>query len=132
MIYLARLGLFLTCGYLGTVIALRGKDEFNLVIPYVRFVPHDVHVPLVVVDASALIDGRIVKVCESGFLGAALVIPRFVHLVKAVSQLSKRTRIQRTRSARIPNPISIYFKCKLIRPSLAVIKENPLRFPIVC
>ena len=78
MIYLARLGLFLVCGYLGTVIALRGKDEFNLVIPYVRFVPHDVDVPLVVVDASALIDGRIVKVCESGFLGAALVIPRFV------------------------------------------------------
>lgn len=78
VIYLARLGLFLVCPYLATVIALRGKDEFNLVIPYMRFVSHEVDVPLVVVDTSVLIDGRIARVCESGFLIAALVIPRFV------------------------------------------------------
>lgn len=77
-IYLVRLGLFVICPYLAAVIALRGKDEFNLVIPYVRFVPHEVDVPLVVVDTSVLIDGRIARVCESGFLSAALVIPRFV------------------------------------------------------
>jgi uncharacterized protein YacL len=77
-IYLVRLALFLICPYLATVIALRGKDEFNLIIPYVRFVPHEVDVPLVVVDTSVLIDGRIARVCESGFLSAALVIPRFV------------------------------------------------------
>jgi uncharacterized protein YacL len=78
MIYLVRFGLFLVCTYLAIVISLRGKDEFNLIIPYVRFVPHEVDVPLVVLDTSALIDGRIVKVCESGFLGSALVIPSFV------------------------------------------------------
>jgi uncharacterized protein YacL len=77
-IYLIRLGLFVICPYLAAVIALRGKDEFNLVIPYVRFVPHEVDVPLVVVDTSVLIDGRVARVCESGFLTAALVIPRFV------------------------------------------------------
>lgn len=77
-IYLVRLALFLICPYLAIVIALRGKDEFSLVIPYVRFVPHEVDVPLVVVDTSVLIDGRIARVCESGFLTAALVIPRFV------------------------------------------------------
>ncbi len=77
-IYISQLTLFLVSTYLCIVIALRGKDEFNLVIPYVRFVPHEVESPLVVVDTSALIDGRIAKVCESGFLSAALVIPRFV------------------------------------------------------
>ena len=77
-VYLFRLALFLVCSYLGAVIALRGKDEFNLVIPYVRFVPHDVDVPLVVVDTSTLIDGRVAKVCAAGFINAALVIPRFV------------------------------------------------------
>jgi uncharacterized protein YacL len=77
-VFLFRLALFIICTYLATVIALRGKDEFNLVIPYVRFVPHDVDVPLVVVDTSVLIDGRIARVCEAGFLTAALVIPRFV------------------------------------------------------
>src|SRR5882757_9013416 len=78
VIYLSQLSLFIICTYLSTVIALRGKDEFNLVIPYVRFVPHEVDVPLVVVDTSVLIDGRIARVCESGFLSAALVIPRFI------------------------------------------------------
>jgi uncharacterized protein YacL len=77
-IYLVRLAIFLVCTYLATVIALRGKDEFNLVIPYVRFVPQEVDIPLVVVDTSGLIDGRIARVFESGFLTAALVIPRFV------------------------------------------------------
>ncbi len=77
-LFLMRLALFLVSTYLCTVIALRGKDEFNLVIPYVRFVPHEVDVPLVVVDTNVLIDGRISRVCAAGFLNAALVIPRFV------------------------------------------------------
>lgn len=77
-IFLVQLALYLVVTYLCTVIALRGKDEFNFVIPYVRFVPHEVEVPLVVVDTSALIDGRVARVYEAGFLSAALVIPRFV------------------------------------------------------
>lgn len=78
IIHLSRLALFVICTYLGAVLALRGKDEFNLVIPYVRFVPHEVQVPLIVVDTSALIDGRIVKVCQSNFISSAIVVPQFV------------------------------------------------------
>ena len=78
VIYICRLVLFIVCMYLGAVIALRGKDEFNFVIPYVRFVPHDVDVPLVIVDSSALIDGRIAKICDTHFISAALIIPRFI------------------------------------------------------
>jgi uncharacterized protein YacL len=86
ILFLVQLALFLICPYLATVIALRGKDEFNLVIPYVRFVPHDVDVPVVVVDTSVLIDGRIARVCEAGFLNAALVIPKFVlHELQSVA-----------------------------------------------
>jgi uncharacterized protein YacL len=99
IIFLVRLALFLVCPYLATVIALRGKDEFNLVIPYVRFVPHDVEVPVVVVDTSVLIDGRIARVCESGFLNAALVIPRFVldelHSVADSTDVHKQSRGRR-------------------------------------
>ncbi len=78
ILYLVRLALFIILMYLGAVIALRDRDEFNLVIPYVRFEPHGVDVPLVVIDTSILIDGRIVGICESKFMGYALVIPRFV------------------------------------------------------
>lgn len=99
VLYLVRLSLFLIVPYLCIVIALRGKDEFNLVIPYVRFVPHEVDVPLVVVDTSALIDGRVTKVCEAGFLNAALVIPRFVldelHAVADSSDPHKQARGRR-------------------------------------
>jgi uncharacterized protein YacL len=77
-VFIAQLALYLCVTYLATVIALRGKDEFNLVIPYVRFEPQAVDIPLVVVDTSALIDGRLLRVYEAGFLTAALVIPRFV------------------------------------------------------
>ena len=98
IIFLVRLALFLTCTYLATVIALRGKDEFNLIIPYVRFVPHEVDVPLVVVDTSVLIDGRIARVCESGFLTAALVIPRFVlDELRAVADATDPTKQARGR-----------------------------------
>lgn len=77
-LYIARMALFIIMMYLGAVIALRGKDEFNLVIPYVRFVPQQVDAPLAVVDSSALIDGRVVDICRSKFMGYALVIPSFV------------------------------------------------------
>ncbi|MCC5023338.1 MAG: twitching motility protein PilT [Candidatus Synoicihabitans palmerolidicus] len=78
IVYLFRLALFLIVTYMSTVIAFRGRDEFNLVIPYVRFVPHEVDSSVVVVDTSALIDGRVARICESGFLSGALIIPRFV------------------------------------------------------
>lgn len=76
--YLVSLVLYLVSMYLATMIALRGKDEFNLVIPYVRFNAQNVESSLVVVDTSVLIDGRIAAICESGWMGYALVIPRFV------------------------------------------------------
>ncbi len=98
-IYIARLVLFLVCTYLGAVIALRGRDEFNLVIPYVRFVPQEIEVPLVVVDTSVLIDGRISRVCEAGFISGALVIPQFIlkelHAVADSSDPQKKARGRR-------------------------------------
>lgn len=77
-LFLSRLCLYVISMYLATVIALRGKDEFNLVIPYVRFSPENVEAPLAIVDTSVLIDGRIVAICQSGWFGFAMLIPRFV------------------------------------------------------
>lgn len=77
-LFIVRLATFVILMYLGSVIALRGKDEFNFIIPYLRFVPHGVDVPLAILDSSALIDGRIVGICSSRFLGYGLVIPRFI------------------------------------------------------
>lgn len=77
-LYLSRLALYVISMYLATVIALRGKDEFNLVIPYVRFSAENVEASLAVMDTSILIDGRIEAICESKWFGYRLLVPRFV------------------------------------------------------
>jgi len=64
--------------YLGTAIAVRGKDEFNLVVPYVRFVRQDIKEDLIIVDTSVIIDGRIADICQTNFIEGRLVIPIFV------------------------------------------------------
>ena len=98
ILFLVRLSLFVILMYLGSVIALRGRDEFNLVIPYVRFEPHGVDVPLVVLDTSILIDGRIIGICESKFMGYAFVIPRFV--LDELQSIANSSDVQRQTKGR--------------------------------
>ncbi|HOW35139.1 MAG TPA: PIN domain nuclease [Candidatus Omnitrophota bacterium] len=70
--------LTLVFSYLGAVMALRGKDEFNIIIPYVRFKRQDSREDLVILDTSAIIDGRIADIYKTKFFEARLVVPRFV------------------------------------------------------
>ncbi len=66
-------------GYLGMMLAMRSsRDEFSLIIPYVRFARETTqHEPLVV-DTNVIIDGRISDLCATGFLSRSLIVPRFV------------------------------------------------------
>jgi len=97
-LFLSRLALYVISMYLATVIALRGKDEFNLVIPYVRFSSQNVETPLAIVDTSALIDGRIAPICESRWFGYALLIPRFVlEELQAIADSSDPSRKEKGR-----------------------------------
>ena len=64
--------------YLGMVIAMRGKDEFNLIIPYVKFVRQDEREDVVLLDTSVIIDGRIADILDTKFVEGRIVIPRFV------------------------------------------------------
>ncbi|MCM8770777.1 MAG: PIN domain nuclease [Candidatus Omnitrophica bacterium] len=64
--------------YLGMVIGLRGKDEFNLIIPYVRLRRQDRLGEITILDTSVIIDGRIADICKTGFISGKIIIPRFV------------------------------------------------------
>lgn len=75
---LVRLGLYFVFMYMGAVMALRGKDDFNLIIPYVKFERRGIDVPIAVVDSSILIDGRVVGIVEAKFLGHSVIVPSFV------------------------------------------------------
>lgn len=75
---ISRVILTIVFSYLGAVVALRGKDEFNIVIPYVRFKRQDAGGETILVDTSAIIDGRIIDIYKSHFITGRLVIPRCV------------------------------------------------------
>jgi uncharacterized protein YacL len=93
-----RVVLTLVFSYLGAVMALRGKDEFNLIIPYVRFKRQDLKDGVVLLDTSAIIDGRIADIFKTGFLGGRLVVPRFVlHELQHLADSNDDTKRQRGR-----------------------------------
>jgi uncharacterized protein YacL len=75
----ARLIVYCAFGYLGMMLAMRSKrDEFSLIIPYVRFARETTqHEPLIV-DTNVIIDGRIADLCATGFISRTLIVPRFV------------------------------------------------------
>jgi len=94
-----RVTLTLIFCYLGMVMALRGKDEFNIIIPYVRLRRQDTPEDIVVLDTSVIIDGRIVDICKTKFLGGKIIIPRFV--LKELQQIADSTDpIKRQRGRR--------------------------------
>jgi uncharacterized protein YacL len=77
--WLIRLSLFLAFGYIGMVLAMRSnKEDFSLIIPYVRFASQNKPENLLLLDTSVIIDGRIADLVEANFLEGVIVVPRFV------------------------------------------------------
>ena len=77
--WMIRLGLFIGFGYIGMVMALRSnKEDFSLIIPYVRFSSQNKPDNLLLLDTSVIVDGRIADLIESHFLEGIVVVPRFV------------------------------------------------------
>lgn len=98
--WITRLGVYCAFGYLGTMLAMRSnRDEFSLIIPYVRFARETTqHEPLVL-DTNVIIDGRIADLCATGFISRALIVPRFV-LGELQMLADSRDSIKRERGRR--------------------------------
>ncbi len=75
---ISRVVLTIVFSYLGAVMAVRGKDEFNVIIPYVRFRRQEIKEGVILMDTSVLIDGRVPDIYKTNFLAGRLVVPRFV------------------------------------------------------
>lgn len=85
--------------YLGMIIGMRGKDEFNLIIPYVRLKRTNQVEEIALLDTSVIIDGRILDIYKTRFLDSKIVIPRFV--LKELQQIADSTDpIKRQRGRR--------------------------------
>src|SRR5256886_15174343 len=96
----ARLVVYCTFGYLGMMLAMRSnRDEFSLIIPYVRFARETTQREPLVVDTNVIIDGRIADLCPPGFLSRPLIVPRFV-LGELQTLADSRDPVKRERGRR--------------------------------
>ncbi|MCU0916299.1 MAG: PIN/TRAM domain-containing protein [Planctomycetes bacterium] len=64
--------------YFTISIVMRTKDDFRFVIPYVTFAKQTKGSRPLILDTSAIVDGRIADLCESRLFDAPVVVPRFV------------------------------------------------------
>jgi len=86
VLYSLRVALTLIFCYLGMIVAIRGRDEFNIIVPYVKFSRQDQKEEFVILDTSVIIDGRIVDICNTRFLEGKFIAPRFV--LKELQQIA--------------------------------------------
>ncbi|OGW80410.1 MAG: hypothetical protein A3C47_05025 [Omnitrophica bacterium RIFCSPHIGHO2_02_FULL_51_18] len=94
-----KLVLVLIISYLGMVLAMRGRDEFNLIIPYIKFDRQDQKDTIMILDTSVIIDGRILDICQTKFLEGRFIIPRFV--LKELQQVAdSQDSLKRVRGRR--------------------------------
>jgi uncharacterized protein YacL len=98
-VQIIRLFLMLAIPYICTSFLLQTKDDFRFVIPYVEF-SRDLkgNRPLVI-DSSALIDGRIADLVETRVIDSQLVVPQFV-LREVQDVADSGDKMRRTRGRR--------------------------------
>jgi len=85
--------------YLTISIVMRTKDDVRFVVPYVEFAKQTKGSRPLVLDTSAIIDGRIADLCKGKLFDAPIVVPRFVlnelQLLADSSDRLKRNRGRR-------------------------------------
>jgi uncharacterized protein YacL len=64
--------------YFTISIVMRTKDDFRFVVPYVEFAKQTKGARPLVLDTSAIVDGRIYDLSESRLFDAPIIVPRFV------------------------------------------------------
>lgn len=89
----------LALAYLCIATVLETQDDFRLVIPYVEFAKQIRGPRPLMLDTSALIDGRIADLASTGIIQSPIVIPGFV--IGELQTLSDSTdRLKRARGRR--------------------------------
>jgi uncharacterized protein YacL len=84
--------------YLAVSLILQTKDDFRFIIPYIEFAKQQKGGRPLLLDTSAIIDGRIADVAETKFIDAPIVVPRFIlHELQAVADSADRLKRDRGR-----------------------------------
>ena len=95
---LAKISIGLILCYIAVSVVMTTKDDFRLVIPYVEFSRQNRGVRPMLLDTSAIIDGRIVDLSTSGLLDAPFLVNQAViDELQALADSSDRGRRARGR-----------------------------------
>jgi uncharacterized protein YacL len=85
--------------YLCISLILQTRDDFRFVIPYVEFSRELKGGKPLIVDSSALIDGRIADVVETRIIDAEIIVPQFI--LQEVQEIAdSNDKMRRTRGRR--------------------------------
>lgn len=77
--WLISLAVYATFAYVGMMLAARSnRDEFALIIPYIRFRQKSAQESPLVIDSNIIIDGRLPAIASTGFVSNSFVIPQFI------------------------------------------------------
>lgn len=96
---IAALFSLLVLPYLCISMLLQTKDDFRFIVPYVEFSRDLKGGKPLILDASALIDGRIADLIDTHILDTEIIVPQFVvHEVQEIAD--SREKMRRTRGRR--------------------------------
>jgi uncharacterized protein YacL len=85
--------------YMGVIFSIRGKDEFSVIIPYVKFQRKNQSDTAIILDTSAIIDGRVSDILKTHFIEGYFVVPKFV-LKELQALADSRDGLKRERGKR--------------------------------
>jgi len=89
----------LTLPYLCISFLLQTKDDFRFIVPYVEFSRELKGVRPLLLDSSALIDGRIADVVETKILDSEMIVPDFI--LKEIQDIADSSdKVRRVRGRR--------------------------------
>jgi uncharacterized protein YacL len=95
---LAKVSIGLVLIYLSISVVLTTRDDFRLVIPYVEFAKRTRGARPLLLDTSALVDGRIDDVGRTGIIDAPVIVAQFViDELHALADSQDRQKRQRGR-----------------------------------
>ncbi len=113
--------------YFTITIVMRTKDDFRFVVPYVEFAKQTKGSRPLVLDTSAIVDGRIADLCESRLFDAPVVVPRFVlnelQLIADSADKLKRNRGRRGLDVLKKMQASTVFDLEIDESNAAEIEE---------
>jgi uncharacterized protein YacL len=86
------------CVFIATSLVLQTKDDFRFILPYVEFAKQFRGTRPMVLDTSAVIDGRILDIGKTRVLQGLLVVPRFVlHELQTIADSADKLKRVRGR-----------------------------------